>query len=127
MRKSYFVIALFYLVSTSPAFAQYVAVIQACTRDVASRCSPSQVGGDRLIECIKAHFPDFAPPCQAALVKVGTEREACAADIEAHCPAIKPTAGRILLCVKRHFATLSELCKDAVSRAAERKLGAKRE
>lgn len=127
MRKSYFIVVLFIYVSTSPAFSQYVAVVQACSRDVVRHCAPSQPGGNRLIECIKAHFADFARPCQAALVEVAAEREACAADIETRCPAVKPTAGRILLCVKKHFANLSEPCKDAVSRAAERELGARRE
>ena len=125
--KSCLAIALLVSISTSSAFAQYVAVIQACSREVASRCSPSQPGGDRLLECIKTHFADFAQPCQAALVKVAAVREACAADIEARCPAVKPSAGRILLCVREHFAALSERCKEAISHAAERKLGAKRE
>jgi len=84
-------------------------------------------GKNRLIECIKAHFAEFARPRQTALVKVAAEREACAADIEAQCPIIKPAGGRILLCVKEHFAGLSERCKDAIGHTAERKLGANRE
>jgi len=127
VRKAYFVMALFVYVSTPPAFAQYVAVVQACGREVSRHCAPSQPGGDRLIACINAHFPEFARPCQAALVKVAAEREACAADIETRCPGLKPNAGRILLCVKKHFAALSERCKDAIGHAAERKLGAQRE
>jgi hypothetical protein len=119
--KSCFAIALLIFISASSAFAQYVAVVQACSRDVASRCSPSRPGGDRLIECIKTHFADFTRPCQAALVRVAAVRESCAADIEAQCPAVKPSAGRILLCVKQRFATLSERCRDAIGHAAERK------
>jgi len=127
VQKLCFTIALLAFTPTSSVFAQYVGVIHACSRDVASRCSPSQSGGDRLIECIKTHFADFAQPCQAALVKVATVRESCGADIEAQCPAVQPRAGRILLCVKQHFAALSERCKNAIGHAAEGKLGAKRE
>jgi hypothetical protein len=122
--KPCFAVALLVLISTSPAFSQYVAVIQACSRDVVRHCTPSQPGGSQLIECIKSHFADFAQPCQAALLKIVAVRESCAADIEAQCHAVKPTAGRILLCVKEHFATLNERCKDAIGHASERKLGA---
>jgi hypothetical protein len=127
VRKLCLAIALLALASTSSALAEYVGVIHACSRDVASRCSPAQPGGDRLIECIKTHFAEFAQPCQAALVKVAAVRESCGADIEAQCPTVQPSAGRILLCVKEHFGALSERCKSAIAHAAERKLGAKRE
>lgn len=113
-------VAISVLLTGSTASGQYVAVIQACSRDVVARCAPSQPGGDRLTDCIKAHFNDFARPCQVALVKVAAVSEACAADIQQHCPAVKPSGGRILICVKAHFAALSEPCKDAIGGSAER-------
>jgi len=117
--RSCLALAMFLLFSMSPAFADYLA-IQACSWDAKRFCS----GGDRLGECIKAHFQDLAKPCQAALVRIAAVRESCGADIQAQCRGIKPGQGRIFLCVREHFAALSEPCKDAIAHAAERKVGA---
>lgn len=118
-------ICLAFLISALPfvdsAFGQYVAVIQACGRDVVKFCAPDKPEGSRLAECIEAHFLDFTEPCKTALVKVAAVREACGVDIREQCPGIKPSAGRILLCVKGHFAALSVQCKDAIGHAAVRK------
>jgi hypothetical protein len=112
------------LVLVSPAFGQYVGVIQACSRDVVKFCAPDRPDGRRLIECTEAHFQDFAERCKAALVKIAAVREACRVDIQEQCPGVKPSAGRILLCVKEHFTALSEQCKDAIGHAAARKVQA---
>jgi hypothetical protein len=125
VRRSYFAFATFALLSISPAFGQYVTVIEACSRDVTNSCAPAQLGRSSLMECVNAHFQDFTEPCKAALVKLAAVRESCGADIHEQCPAIKPSAGRILLCIKRHFTSLSEPCKEAIGRAAERKVGAR--
>jgi hypothetical protein len=121
VRGYYLAFAMFVLLSVSPAFGQYVAVIVACSRDVTVSCAPAQSGRGPLMECVKAHFQDFTAPCKAALVRIAGVLESCGMDIHEQCPSIKPTAGRILLCVKKHFATLSEPCKEAIGRAAERK------
>jgi hypothetical protein len=123
VRRSYFAFATFALLSVSPAFGQYVRVIQSCSRDVTKSCAPAPLGRDSLMECVKAHFTDFTEPCKAALLRISVVRESCDADINEQCPAIKPGAGRILLCVKKHFAALSEPCKEAIGRAAEPKVG----
>ena len=122
--KSYLFFAVFVLLSASPAFGQYVTVIEACSRDVTNSCGPTQPGRGPLMECVKAHFQDFSEPCKAVLVRIAAVSESCGVDIHKQCPAIKPGAGRILLCVKKHFAALSEPCKEAIGRAAERKVGA---
>jgi hypothetical protein len=108
------------LLMTSPAFGQYVAVIQACSRNVAEFCAPDRPDGNRLAECTEAHFQDFTEPCKAALVKIAAVREACKPDIQEQCSGVKPSAGRILLCIKAHFAALSKPCKDAIGHAAVR-------
>jgi hypothetical protein len=113
------------LLLVSSAFGQYVAVIQACSRDVLEFCAPDRPEGSRFTECTKAHFQDFTEPCQAALVKIAAVREACGVDIQEQCPGVKPGAGRILQCAKRHFAALSEPCKDAIGHAGERKVRAR--
>jgi hypothetical protein len=120
VERSYLALAIFVLLSVSPAFGQYVAVIQACSRDLMKFCAPAQQGG-QLTECIKTHFQDFAEPCKAALVRIARVRESCGVDVQEQCRAIKPTSGRILLCIKKHFPALSERCKDAIGNAAERK------
>ena len=112
------------MLSVASSFGQYASVIHACTQDVMKSCAHGQQAVP-LAECVKVHFEDFSEPCKAALVSIVAVREACGADIQKQCPAIKPGAGRVLLCVKQHFAALSEPCKDAISRAAERKLGAR--
>jgi len=117
-------LAMFLLLTVSPAFGQYATVIEACSRDIPSHCAPAQSGRETLVECIKAHLPDFTEPCKAALVSITPVRKSCGADIQEQCRAIKPSAGRILLCVKQHFAALSDPCKEAIGRAAERKLRA---
>ncbi len=117
-------IAILALLLVSPAFGQYVAVIQTCNRDVVKFCAPDRQERSRLIQCTEAHFQDFTEQCQAALVKIGAVSEACRVDIRQQCLGVKPGAGRILLCVKEHFAALTEACKDAISHAAERKVGA---
>ena len=121
MREYFLAFAMFVLISVSPAFGQYVAVIEACSRDVTVSCGPTQPGRGPLMECIKAHFQDFTEPCKAALVRIAAVRESCGMDIHEQCPGIEPSAGRVLLCVKEHFAALSEPCKEEIGRAAERK------
>ena len=105
----------------TPASSQYVAAIQACSRDVVVFCGSDRTEGNRLAECSKAHFQDFTESCKAALVKITAVRKACEVDIQQQCPGLKPGAGRILLCVKQHFGAMSEPCKDAIGHAAERK------
>jgi Cysteine rich repeat len=122
--RIYWALAMLALVLVSPAFGQYVGVIQACSRDVVKFCAPDRPEGSRLIEYTEAHFQDFTEACKAALVKIAAVREACRADIQEQCSGVKPSAGRILLCVKEHFAALSEPCKDAIGHAAERKVRA---
>jgi hypothetical protein len=124
MGRIYSAFAMLALISVSPAFGQYAAVVQACSRDVVEFCAPDRPEGTRLTECIATHFQDFSDRCKTALVKIAAVREACGVDIQEQCPGVKPTAGRILLCVKRHFAALSELCKDAIGSAATRKVRA---
>jgi hypothetical protein len=124
MRRSHLVFAVLVLSSASPAFGQYVAVIQACSRDTLKFCHPAQPEGGQLTECIKGHFQDLSEPCKAALARVTEVRKACGDDIQQQCPAVKPSAGRVVLCVKRHFASLSDPCKDAIGHAAERRLQA---
>ena len=125
MRRSYLAFAMFVPLLVSPAFGQYIAVIESCSRDVPNSCAPAQLGRSSLIGCVKAHFQDFSELCKAALVRIAAVRESCGADIHERCPTIKPGAGRILLCVKKHFAALSEPCKEAIARAAERKVGSR--
>ena len=125
MGRIYWACLTFVLLSVSPdAFGRYVAVIQACSRDIAEFCAPDRPEGSRLAKCTEAHFQDFTEPCQAALVNIAAVREACGENIREQCPGVKPGAGRILLCVKEHFAALSEPCKEAIGHAAERKVRA---
>ena len=124
MSRIYWAFVIAALLFVPPAFAQYIAVIQACGRDVVEFCAPNKPEGSRLAECTEAHFLDFTEPCQAALVNIAAVREACGENIREQCPGVKPSAGRILLCVKEHFAALSEPCKEAIGHAAERKVRA---
>jgi hypothetical protein len=110
------------LVLVSPALGQYVAVIQACNRDVVEFCAPERPDGIYLAKCTEAHFQDFSETCKAALVKIASVTDACGTDVQEQCPGVRPSAGRILLCVKRHFASLSDTCKDAIGQAAQRKV-----
>ena len=50
MRRSYLAFAVFVLLSVSPAFGQYVRVIEACTRDVTDSCALTQPGRGPLME-----------------------------------------------------------------------------
>ena len=122
MRRIYWLCLICGLLLVSPAFGQYVAVIEACSRDVVEFCAPDKPEGSHLAECTEAHFLDFTEPCKAALLKIAAVREACGPDIREQCSGIKPTAGRILLCVKEHFTAMSEQCKHAIGHAAERKV-----
>jgi hypothetical protein len=114
--------AVFALLSASPALAQYAEAIEACRGDATRFCGDASRDGDRLAECIKAHFQDLNKPCQAALVETAAVRKSCRADIQEQCRGKRPGAGRILLCVKAHFAALSEPCKDAIGHAAQRRV-----
>ena len=122
MGRIYWPCLIFGLLLESPAFGQYAAVIQACSRDLVDFCGPNRPEGSRLAKCTEVHFLDFTEPCKAALVKIAAVREACGEDIQKQCSGIKPSAGRILLCVKDHFGSLSEQCKTAIGHAAERKV-----
>ena len=120
MARSCLIFAMLVLLSVSPASAQYVRVIQACSQDVTHSCAPAASGARPLVECIRAHFQDFTEPCQAALLQIPEVLKSCGDDIEKQCPGVVPAGGRVVLCVKRHFAALSEPCKEAIGRAAER-------
>ena len=120
MGRIYRAFAILALLTVSPAFGQYVPVIQACNRDLVEFCAPDRPDGSRLAECTETHFQNFTEQCKAALVKIAAVREACKPDIQEQCSGIKPSAGRILLCVKAHFAALSKACKDAIGHAAVR-------
>src|SRR5438477_3420790 len=72
-------LAIFVLIAASPAFAQYVPVIQACSRDVPRFCAPHPSGSGPLVECIKAHFQDFSEPCKAAHVRIPAVLKSCGA------------------------------------------------
>ena len=124
MVRLYWPSLIFSLLFVSPSFGQYVAVIQACNRDIVQFCAPDRPDGMGLAKCTEAHFQDFTESCKAALVKIASQIEACGADIHEQCPDKKPNAGRILLCVKQHFTSLSDSCKAAISNAAERKVRA---
>jgi hypothetical protein len=124
MGRIYWPGLIFGLIFMSPALGQYVAVIQACNRDVVEYCAPDRPDGVRLAKCTEAHFQDFSEPCKAALVKIASVTDACGADVHEQCHGVRPSAGRILLCVKQRFASLSDPCKDAIGHAAERKLRA---
>src|SRR5262245_56861922 len=78
---------MFVLLLVSPAFGQYVSVIQACSRDVTDSCGPAQPGRGPLMECVKAHLQDFTEPCKAALVRIAAVRASCGADIHEQCSA----------------------------------------
>ena len=124
MARSWLIFAMLVLVSVAPAFAQYVRVIQACSRDVTHSCAPVLSGARPLVECVRAHFQDFTELCQAALTRIPEVLKSCGDDIQRQCPGVEPSAGRILICVKEHFAALSEPCKEAIGHAAERELPA---
>jgi hypothetical protein len=108
------------LLSVSPAFAQYVRIIQACSQDVTHSCAPAPLESRPLVECVRAHFQDFSEPCKAALVQIPAVLKSCGEDIDKQCPGVEPSAGRILICVKQRYAALREPCKEAIGRAAER-------
>jgi hypothetical protein len=118
--RIYRAFAILALLTVSPAFGQYVPVIQACSRDLVEFCAPDRPDGSRLAECTETHFQNFTERCKAALVKIGAVRDACKPDIQEQCSGVKPSAGRILLCIKAHFAALSKPCKDAIGHAAAR-------
>jgi hypothetical protein len=115
-------LALLLQLSIPSAFAQYVTIIAACTREVTKHCQAAQPQRNALAECIEAHFQDFHEQCQTALMRTAAVREACKADIDQHCAAARPGAGRILVCAKKHFAALQS-CKDAIGHAAELRVG----
>ena len=120
MKTSFLTLALVLLIAL-PAFAQYAAVIHACSRDMTTVCEDGQSEQNRFDECVKLHFSDLSESCKASLARIATVVEACAADIREQCHSIKPGAGRVFLCVKRHFPALSEPCKEAIGKTAERK------
>src|SRR5215813_137529 len=100
MGRIYWACLTFALLSVSPdAFGQYVAVIQACSRDIAELCAPDRPEGSRLAKCTEAHFQDFTEPCQAALVNIAAVREACGENIREQCPGARPSAPRKFTCM----------------------------
>jgi hypothetical protein len=118
--KSCLVLAALALLSVSPAFAQYSAVIAACRWDSKQLCADVVPQGGGLARCIEEKFDALGYSCKAALVRITAVRQACGADIAQQCPGTKPGAGRVLLCVKAHYAALSAPCREAIGHAAER-------
>ena len=110
------------LLSTSPAWAQYSAVIAACRFDAKGVCGGITPDRGRLAACITQNFQALSGSCQAALVRIKAVRDACGADIQQQCPATKPGAGRILFCVKAHYSAMSEPCRAAIGQAAARNI-----
>src|SRR5215471_11283935 len=99
-------LALLLQLSMPSAFAQYVTVIAACTRDATKFCQAAQPQRNALAECIEAHFQDFHEECQTALMRTAAVREACKADIDQQCATVRPVGGRSLVCVRKNFAEL---------------------
>ena len=62
-------LALLLQLSIPSAFAQYVTVIAACTRDATKFCPAALPQRNALAECIEAHFQHFHEQCRAALVQ----------------------------------------------------------
>ena len=81
MGRNHGAFAILALLLVSPAFGQYVAVIQTCNRDAVKFCAPDRPERSRLIQCTEAHLQDFNEQCQAALVKIGAVSETCRVDI----------------------------------------------
>ena len=73
MGRLYWPSLIFSLLFVSPSFGQYVAVIQACNRDIVQFCAPDRPDGMGLAKCTEAHFQDFTESCKAALVKIASQ------------------------------------------------------
>src|SRR6516225_7043790 len=58
MKTSFLTLALVLLIAL-PAFAQYAAVIHACSRDMTTLCPGNHSGQNRFDECVKLHFSDY--------------------------------------------------------------------
>jgi hypothetical protein len=117
MNKCFFAVSAIMLISTTSAMAQSAAM-KACAGDVKSLCAGIQPGDGRVKACIKSHFSDVSPTCQAVLVKAASISKACSADVKKLCADVKPGGGRIEVCMKSHLSEVSDPCKDAVTQAA---------
>ena len=102
------------LLSATSGMAQ-TAAMKACGSDVKSLCAGVQAGDGRVKACIKSHFSDVSPPCQAVLLKAAAISKACSADVKKICADVKPGGGRIEACMKSHLSEVSDPCKDAVT------------
>jgi hypothetical protein len=117
--RTYLALAVLVSALCLPAYGQYAAVVQMCTRDFAKLCAhDGPPKGADVATCINAHFDAFAAGCKTALVRIAAVTASCSDDIGKQCPAIRPGSGRILLCVKKHYPALSEACKAAIGQSA---------
>src|SRR5271170_6524782 len=117
MLKKFFAVSVIMFLSATSGSAQSAAM-KACAGDVKSLCAGIQPGDGRIKACIKSHFSDVSPPCQAVLVKAAAISNACSADVKKVCDDVKPGGGRIEACMKSHLSEVSDPYKDAVTQAA---------
>ena len=58
------------LASSGPnALAQQAEAMKYCKADVARLCPGVQMGGGRIIACLKSHDAELSPDCKAALAQ----------------------------------------------------------
>jgi Cysteine rich repeat len=116
MLKTLFAVSVVTILSATSGMAQSAA-LKACGGDVKTLCAGIQPGEGRVRACIKSHFSDVSPTCQATLLKAAAVSKACSADVKKMCADVKPGGGRIEACMKSHLSEVSDPCKDAMSQA----------
>jgi hypothetical protein len=118
MLKKVLIVGAAMLFLGTPAMAQQRTVAKACVGDIKTLCQGVQPGEGRIRDCIKSHFSDLSPTCQAVVLNAAAIGKACAADVRKNCAGVQAGGGRIAACMKEHVADISDPCKNVLAQAA---------
>ncbi|MEO0994247.1 MAG: cysteine rich repeat-containing protein [Pseudomonadota bacterium] len=110
---------------TSPT-VQAADILEACSADIAQRCTDVEPGHGRIMACLYAHEDKVTDSCDAAMAdtadfidlmfdRLHTIKTQCGDDIRTYCQSVEIGHGRILSCLAKQQSSLSESCGALVS------------
>ena len=96
---------------------------QACAGDIEKFCKDVQVGGGRIMHCLRQHGTELSPTCKdafAAMAHAGGKPtgggwfHTCEPDVAKFCKDTPPGRGKLVQCLTGHSDELAPACKTAL-------------
>jgi OOP family OmpA-OmpF porin len=96
-----------------------------CSKEIAGLCGDVQLGGGRMLNCLKSHNDELSIGCQGALSQGMATVDAalgdanffgakCGRDLKNHCAGVQPGDGAMLECLTTKVNMVTKRCVDAL-------------